>query len=167
MKTQNLIRSLFALAIILSAASCKKNETAGKAGENPSALQKLINPADEYLGMYAATPTETDPKKMGYFEKDGERYTYFEYDKKGDKSSPFTKISPIDKSDMKTLLDENFIDLVEGNTGFLLEMPEGSAVFTKVKKGKVYKALNSSGTIPSDYAVINTLGYIVFQNKIK
>lgn len=165
MKTINYLGLI--LVLIFSLSSCEKNEASTSTTGNPSMIDKMINPADKYIGVYANDPLEKEEKKMTYFEKDEVYKSYF-FNEKGTKDySEMNKISAIGKEDMEILLGKEMMDYIDDSSGLLIEMKEGSGVLTKVKKGKVYKVNGSAGTIPSDYAVITTNQKFVFTYKIK
>lgn len=166
MKTQTFIKTLATLALVFALASCKKSEVIDKTGGEPSALQKMMNPADELVGKFVTNPNK--PKEnVASVEKKGNGYDFYFIDANGKLQRPSVKLSVVNKEQMKTLLGENMMNIVDANVGILFEMKEGSAVSVKVKKGEIYKANNMSGTIPSEYASITPDGNIQFLYRVK
>lgn len=168
MRTHNIFKSLLVLVVMTLAVSCKKNESSAKLIQTPSMIDKLVNPADSFLGAYSNTPGETNEKKLTYIQRDNGTYVCYSYEDNGNKDvSTVSKVSPLNEQEMKRLIGNDMMEVVASSSGLMLEMKKGIAVLTKVKKGSIYKAVNSAGTIPTEYALITPENFIVFTNKVK
>lgn len=171
MKTQTFIKTLAALALIFALSSCKKSDTVPTSNssvqsETPSAIQKIINPADEYVGDFVFDPTKPTVD-VGHLEKVGDGYDFYSVGKDGKKRKNFQKVTAIDRAQIETLLGKPTMDIVDSNSAMLLETSKASMVMVKIKKDQVFKNNTFSGTLKSDYAIIAPMGIIKFLYKVK
>ncbi|UKB79555.1 hypothetical protein [Chryseobacterium sp. MEBOG07] len=140
------------LVSILSCNNAKKENTS----DNPSSIQKLINPADDLLGFYS---TKKDKIKEIDFKlvKESGRYILYNYNKNKSSWVLYTEMTPISGEDTRAFVGFSIFKNLLNDTGLYSDKTGGMGFF-KIKQGAEVRTTWASGKSASEYLLISSNG---------